>query len=59
VGRTGRAGVNGKAVSFLEEGVDDCNLAKQLIDVMEKAGSKVPKELSDYANSGINPYLLS
>jgi len=53
VGRTGRAGANGIAYTFLTE--DNGKFAKELIDVLEEAKQTVPRELEQLAER--NSYL--
>jgi len=45
IGRTGRAGAKGEAHSFLTR--KDCNLAHELIKVLQKSGQEIPPELKD------------
>merc|ERR1719210_3183112 len=47
IGRTGRAGARGYAISLLTP--DDGGKARGLIEVMERTGQPIPRELSDMA----------
>lgn len=44
IGRTGRAGKKGRAISFFRHGIDD-DLAPELSDALERAGQSVPEAL--------------
>lgn len=44
IGRTGRAGKNGRAISFFRHRVDD-DLAPELADALERSGQPVPEAL--------------
>lgn len=44
IGRTGRAGKRGRAISFFRHGTDD-DLAPELSDALERAGQPVPEAL--------------
>jgi ATP-dependent RNA helicase DDX5/DBP2 len=48
IGRTGRAGANGKAYTFFTHG--DAKRASELIGVLKRAGQEVPDELQKYDN---------
>merc|ERR1711933_4610 len=50
IGRTGRAGNKGKAISFFVEDVDG-HRAKDLIKVLKDAKQDVPQELMKFRNS--------
>lgn len=50
IGRTGRAGAKGLAVSFFTE--KHAKLARELLDILEKAKQDVPPELLGYVRSG-------
>ena len=53
IGRTGRAGADGIAVSFLScdfRGTENRRLAKELVMVMEDAGQEVGEELQRFAS---------
>ena len=50
IGRTGRAGIKGVAYSFFD-GEKDWSLAKDLCDLLEKAGKKIPYQLSEIKES--------
>lgn len=47
IGRTGRAGARGLAVSFFT--MQNARLARQIADVLTEAGQLVPPQLADYA----------
>lgn len=44
IGRTGRAGKKGRAISFFRHGLDD-DLAPELADALERSGQPVPEAL--------------
>lgn len=48
IGRTGRAGKKGRAVSFFRRRVDD-DLAPELADALERSGQLVPEEMYEIA----------
>merc|ERR1719391_56706 len=50
IGRTGRAGAKGYAVTFIGRG--DEGKARGLVDVMQRTGQEIPRELQDMARSG-------
>lgn len=50
IGRTGRAGAKGYAVTFMSR--QDAGKARGLIEVMERTNQTVPKALRDLAGSG-------
>merc|ERR1711998_514812 len=53
VGRTGRAGEKGNAITFFTE--DDANRARDLLEILKRSdNSKIPRELEDMAAR--NPY---
>lgn len=45
IGRTGRAGVKGKAISFVTE--EDVLIARDLVTILENSDQAIPKELED------------
>ena len=45
IGRTGRAGATGLSVTFITE--KHGRLAKELIDILNKARQEIPRELRD------------
>ena len=47
VGRTGRAGKTGTAISFMERKGGDWKNAKELIEILTEARQEVPQELHD------------
>jgi len=49
VGRTGRAGKTGVAISLMERRGHDWKHAQELIDIMNEAGQDIPQELTDMA----------
>ncbi|KAH7293767.1 hypothetical protein KP509_28G041400 [Ceratopteris richardii] len=49
IGRTGRAGRMGTAISFFSE--NDASLAKPLVDLLKEAKQEVPEWLLDFADS--------
>jgi superfamily II DNA/RNA helicase len=49
IGRTGRAGMEGSAISLLVPA--DCKLAKQLVHVLDEARQAVPVELLKFAGA--------
>jgi len=49
IGRTGRAGSQGTAVTFFTP--NDAMRAKDLVEVLEEAGQKVPEQLKAYARA--------
>ncbi|XP_075999839.1 putative ATP-dependent RNA helicase DDX4 [Genypterus blacodes] len=51
IGRTGRCGNTGKAVSFFDQGCDD-QLARSLVTILSKAQQEVPSWLEESAFSG-------
>jgi len=51
VGRTGRAGAKGTAVSFFDP-VADGRKARELVGVLRKSNQEVPEELAEIAGSG-------
>ena len=50
IGRTGRAGAEGRAYSFFTSG--NARIARQLAGILSEAGKPVPPELQSYAASG-------
>lgn len=48
IGRTGRAGKKGRAISFFRRVVDD-DIAPELADALERAGQTVPEEMYEIA----------
>eukprot|EP00392_Amoebophrya_sp_AT5.2_P004983 g4992.t1 len=50
IGRTGRAGADGMAVSFITQ--DKGRLAQDLVGIMKEAGQPVPAELQELAGRG-------
>jgi superfamily II DNA/RNA helicase len=56
IGRTARAGAYGNAISFLVD--DDAKKAKDLIDLMQQSGQKVPSELFDLAKRDSNYFFF-
>lgn len=50
IGRTGRAGIKGVAYSFFD-GEKDWSLAKDLCDLLEKAGKPIPPQLDGIKES--------
>ncbi|CAL9698337.1 unnamed protein product [Knipowitschia caucasica] len=51
IGRTGRCGNTGRAVSFFDQD-NDCQLARALINILSKANQEVPSWLEENAFSG-------
>lgn len=49
VGRTGRAGATGKALSFLDK-YEDKRIAKELVDVLKQNDQEISEELLDLAD---------
>ncbi|CAG9316722.1 unnamed protein product [Blepharisma stoltei] len=56
IGRTGRAGAKGKALTFYS--IENPKIAKELIKILQTAGQPVPPELKDYAG-GSSPSSFS
>nr|AEO36953.1 vasa [Oreochromis aureus] len=54
IGRTGRCGNTGRAVSFYDPGAD-CELARSLVTILSKAQLEVPSWLEEFAFSGHSP----
>merc|ERR1719414_2029115 len=50
IGRTARAGAKGYAVTFLSR--QDAGKARGIIEVMERTGQEIPRELREMASSG-------
>merc|ERR1719382_420441 len=50
IGRTARAGAKGYAITFM--GRDDGGKARGLVEVMQRTGQPVPRELEDMARRG-------
>jgi ATP-dependent RNA helicase DDX5/DBP2 len=46
IGRTGRAGAQGKAISFVSE--EDLLIVRDLVSVLENSDQPVPKDLQDF-----------
>jgi ATP-dependent RNA helicase DDX5/DBP2 len=49
IGRTGRAGAKGQAVSFFTD--KSAKMASELVDILREAKQEVPQKLEDIANS--------
>lgn len=57
IGRTGRAGIPGTAITFLDH--TEGKQAREVMQSMEKVGQEVPWELADLARSGGGGYTKS
>merc|ERR1719181_2173427 len=55
IGRTGRAGAKGIAHTFMEGGGKDGKYARALVDIMQKAGQRLPMELARMAGVRLPP----
>merc|ERR1719160_1227234 len=55
IGRTGRAGAKGIAHTFMDMGGKDGKYARALVDIMQKAGQKLPPELAQMARVRVAP----
>lgn len=53
IGRTGRAGADGRAYSFFTP--NNARLAKQLVGILQEAQQVVPPQMREYAASGGGP----
>ncbi len=53
VGRTGRAGQKGLAVSFITN--DDAEIMYDLVEALKNSGNPVPHELSNHPSAKIQP----
>merc|ERR1719401_3308551 len=49
IGRTGRAGAKGYAVTFMSRA--DSGKARGVVEVMQRTGQEIPRELQDMARS--------
>ena len=52
IGRTGRAGAQGKAISFVSE--EDLLIVRDLISVLENSDQPVPRELQDFMRMSLH-----
>ena len=55
IGRTGRAGQKGISHTFMEHSGKDGKYARALVDIMEKAGQRLPRDLALMANKRVPP----